>query len=155
MPFVALLSLLDTPLLMSSRNGVQDKSDLLTMPVSERVAGSNYRKELSVNDAHIASSLRGEILKILYVQGATQGENMLNSFYLWGALHEWGNANGGRPLLRETIEALVDELAARAFVQKIASDPYDYEVCLTSVGQRLLKGQLPPERDIQIPDIKT
>ena len=106
-----------------------------------------------MNDALTASSLRGEILKILYVQGATQEESKLNSFFLWGALHERGNLNGDRPLLRETIEVLVDELASRAFVQKFASEPYDYEVCLTSVGKRLIKGELPEEPDIQIPEL--
>ncbi len=102
--------------------------------------------------------LRGDILKILYYQGAFGARASVGSLMLWAALREAGHHESGAPLPRGTLEAAVDDLAARGLLRKITPNPVgrlltDYEVCLTRKGRGLLEGALPEEPGILIGEL--
>ena len=102
--------------------------------------------------------LRGDILKILYYQGAFNARASVGSLMLWAALRDAGHHEGGAPLPRETLERAVDDLSARGLLRKIEPNPVgrlltDYEVCLTRKGRGLLEGALPGEPDILIGEL--
>ena len=63
--------------------------------------------------------LRGDILKILYYQGAFNARASVGSLMLWAALRDAGHHEGGAPLPRETLERAVDDLGARGLLRKI------------------------------------
>lgn len=102
--------------------------------------------------------LRGDILKILYYQGAFGARSSVGSLMLWAALREAGHHAGGLPLGREALEDAVDDLAARALVHKTTPGAVgrlltDYEAHLTRKGRGLLEGAIPPEPDILIGEL--
>ncbi len=102
--------------------------------------------------------LRGDILKILYYQGAFGARTKAGSLMLWAALRDAGHHKGGAPLRRETLEAVMDDLAARGLLKKILPNPVgrlltDYEACLTRKGRGLLEGALPEEPDILVGEL--
>lgn len=102
--------------------------------------------------------LRGDILKILYYQGAFHARASVGSLMLWAALREAGHHQGGAPLPRERLEGVVDDLAARGLLKKILPNPLgrlltDYEACLMRKGRGVLEGALPEEPDILIGEL--
>ncbi|MBT3350258.1 MAG: hypothetical protein HOC91_14800 [Nitrospinaceae bacterium] len=102
--------------------------------------------------------LRGDILKILYYQDAFSARTRIGSLMLWAALREAGHHDRGLPLGRDSLEEVVDELAARGLVRKSTPGAVgrlltDYEAHLTRKGRGLLEGALPAESDILIGEL--
>ena len=102
-----------------------------------------------------AATLSRDILKMLYMHGALEGEKNMSGLFLLSVLLEKNSPIDGDSLLPRLIEVSIDELTTRAFVKKVIPDPYDYEVSLTTIGRKLVEGRLPQRPDIQIPDIET
>lgn len=105
-----------------------------------------------------ARVLRGDILKTLYYQGAFHGQSPVGSLLLWSALREAGHHEDGAPISRETIEAFVDELAARGFLEKHTPEGFgrlltDYEAHLSRKGRGLLEGTVSSAPDILVGEL--
>ena len=105
-----------------------------------------------------ARVLRGDILKTLYYQDALRAESSVGSLLLWSALREAGHHEDGAPLGRETLEAFVDDLAARGLLEKRTPGGFgrlltDYEAHLTRKGRGLLEGTVSASPDILVGEL--
>ncbi|MBI4251005.1 MAG: hypothetical protein HY618_00965 [Candidatus Tectomicrobia bacterium] len=102
--------------------------------------------------------LNGDVLKVLYYKDAFSERTQLGSHLLWVYINEAGYHKKGKPLSRERLERVVDRLAAKGYVEKLAPSPTgrlltDYEAFLTRKGRGFLEGALSEDPDVLIGDL--